>query len=109
MQGQRVSNGSPNKSLVDQKAILSSVDKALTAQLKVLQAETDKQKEQIKALRQELKDFKSPKYRKRIVKEELMGSGTARERSGYGLTDIQVELMLNRNLYIGTDDLLVCN
>ena len=85
----------------DHRAILNSVDKALTAQLKALQAETDKQKEQIRELRQELKDYKSSKFRKRIVKEELMGEGSVNDRSGYRLTDIQVELMLNKNLYIG--------
>ena len=85
----------------DHRAILNSVDKALTAQLKSLQAETEKQKEQLRVLRQELKDYKSSKFRKRIVKEELMGEGSANDRSGYRLTDIQVELMLNKNLYIG--------
>ena len=89
------------KSSVDHRAILNSVDKALTAQLKVLQAETEKQKEQLKSLRAELKDLKSSKYRKQIVKEELMGEGTASDRSRYRLTDIQVEIMLNKNLYIG--------
>ena len=89
------------KSPAEHRAILNSVDKALTAQLKVLQAETQKQKEQLKYLKQELKDIKSPKYRKRIVKEELMGEGAAGDRSGHRLTDIQVELMLNKNLYIG--------
>ena len=89
------------KSSADHRAILNSVDKALTAQLKVLQGETEKQKEQLKSLKQELKDIKSIKYRKRIVKEELMGEGAAGDRSGYCLTDIQVELMLNKNLYIG--------
>ena len=89
------------KSSGDHRAILNSVDKALTAQLKVLQAETDKQKEQLKSLKQELKDLKSSKYRKKIVKEELMGEGIAGERSAYRLTDIQVEIMLNKNLYIG--------
>ena len=77
------------------------MNKALTAQLKVLQAETEKQKDQLKSMRQELKDLKSTRYRKRIVKEELMGEGTASDRSRYHLTDIQVELMLNKNLYIG--------
>ena len=76
---------------------MNTVDKALTAQLKVLQAETDRQKDQLRSLRQELKELKSPKYRKTIVKEELMGS----EKSGYRLTDIQVELMLDKKLYIG--------
>ena len=85
----------------DHRAILNSVDKALTAQLKALQAETDKQKEQLRVLRQELKDYKTSKFRKRIVKEELMGEGSSNDRSGYRLTDIQVELMLNKNLYIG--------
>ena len=94
------SNGH-QKSPMDHRAILNSVDKALTAQLKVLQAETEKQKEQLRVLRQELKDYKTTKFRKRIVKEELMGEGSTSDRTGYRLTDIQVELMLNKNLYIG--------
>lgn len=93
-------NGQP-KMPADHRIILNSVDKALTAQLKVLQAETEKQKDQIKSLKQEVKDLKSAKYRKKVVKEELTGEGPASERSGYRLTDIQVEIMLNKNLYIG--------
>ena len=88
-----INGKSPN----DARSILNTVDKALTAQLKVLQAETDRQKDQLRSLRQELKELKSPKYRKTIIKEELMGS----DKSGYRLTDIQVELMLDKKLYIG--------
>ena len=93
-------NGRP-KMRADHRVILNSVDKALTAQLKVLQAETEKQKDQIRSLKQELKELKSAKYRKKVVKDELTGEGSAGERPGYRLTDIQVEIMLNKNLYIG--------